>query len=840
MDRLYSDLSYAFRTLRRSPGFCAVAVVSLALGIGANSAIYSLIHALMLRSLPVDHPEQLVLLTDPNDGFLAVDTTIGGDRPLLAYPEFEALRAANKVFSGMAAMDSTAEETEVRLEISGAQQRLRARAQLVSGEFFPLLGVHAVIGRVFTPDEDRVRGANPIAVISHAFWQRQFAGDPGAIGKTLLVGRNGFRIIGVTPPEFQGALVGFPIDFWAPLTMQAALIPGHDYLTPRDTLWLQVFGRLAPGVSRATAQAGVNVAFQQLLQGWAGSLPTPEERRRFVDQRIMLRDGARGSSEVRDRFADPLIFMMGMVGVVLLIACANIANLTLARATGRRREIGVRLALGAARGQLIRQLITESLVIACLGGALGALLSIWGSDLLTAIASAGTSGFALTGQRDPKVLAFTAAVSLATVLLFGLLPAIRATRVDVNCLLAAGARGAIGVRGAARRGRALVVAQVALSVLLLMSAALLVRSLNRLTGAKVGFDRNHLVIARLDPNGAGYQGASLWPFYLQLRERLAQIRGVRAVTFSDKNPYDGDSGDHISVEGVHDRPERDMSSSWSLVGPDYFAAMGIPLVRGREISADDVARGRAVCVVNRSFAEFYFPNADPIGKHVTDEYPTTRTTFEIIGVSADAREQHLSGLSRPRRFYGSIAHPIGTITGLTALVRTQTAPSGFVEPVRKALAAHDPMLPVLGIRTVNAQIERSLAAERTMAQMAAIFGGLALAMAAVGLYGLLSYSIGRRTGEIGLRMALGASGRGVVAMVMRETLLLLGMGILLGVPAAIGAAKLMRGMLAGMSPADPLSIAVSVAVIAATGALAAWNPARRAAAIDPMAALRVE
>jgi predicted permease len=838
MNRFRLDLAYAFRALRHSPGFTAVAVLSLGLGIGANTAIFSLLHAVLLRSLPVDHPEQLVLLTDPNVGYMAADTTTTGDRPLMSYPEFEILRAQNRVFTSMAAMDSTTIDLDARIEGSSAQ-RIKLRTQFVSGEFFPLLGIQPALGRALTPEEDRVRGANPVAVISYDLWQRRFSGDPAALGHTVLIGRTGFRIIGVASRDFHGTLAGWPVEIWLPLTMEPTARPGHDDLTPHDTLWLQVMGRLRPGVSRPAAQAAMNVVFQQVIRDWSASLPSGVDRRDLLNQRLLLRDGDRGTSSIRDDFGDPLLLMMGMVAVVLLIACANIANLTLARATGRRRELGVRLALGAGRGQLIRQMLTESLVVAAMGGIVGALLSLWGAELLQHLAAGTVNGLALDGQRDARVFAFAFTVAFGTAVLFGLFPAIRATRVDINPVLSAGTRGTIGSRGAARAGRLLVVAQVALSVLLLMGGTLLVRSLQRLRTSPAGFDREHLALLRTDPGAAGIKGAATGAFYREVVQRIAQVRGIDGVTLADQSPYGGDSGDQVSIEGVTGRPPNELRSRWTLVGAGYFRTMGIPMLSGREISAEDAARERAVCVVNQSFVARYFPQSDPIGRHLTDEYPTTRTTYEIIGVSADAHEHGMVDRGRPR-FYGSIFHPIGGVNGLTITAHTAGNPARSLEDLRKALDAFNPDLPILALRTGEEQVGRSLAVERIVAQLAASFGVLALVMAAVGLYGLLAYSISRRTGEIGLRMALGAGSREVIAMVLRETLWLVAAGVVVGIPAAIGSAQLLRGMLAGISPADPLSIAVAVGVIVAAGLAAAWSPAHRASRVDPMTALRWE
>jgi len=838
LESTVQDFRYALRTLRKSPAFTAVAVLTLGLGIGANTAIFSLINAVMLRMLPVQHPEQLVLLTDPSQGFVAVDTTQYGVRSLLSYPEFAELRSHNTVFSGMFAAQSEVSDSDIFPGGRRGGQALKAHTQLVSGDFFHVLGIEPILGRVFTAEEDKAPGSNPVTVISYNYWQREFGGNSSIVGSTLRVGQGLFQIVGVAPPGFRGILVGSDVDFWFPISMQEQVLPGRDYLKPRDTLWLQVMARVAPGISRKTAEAGINTTFQQTLREWGSALPTARERRNMLNERIELRPGSHGASELRGSFSDPLLLLMMMVGVVLLIACANIANLMLARASGREREIGVRVALGATRRRLIRQLLTESLLVAGMGGVLGIVLSAAGARLLLAIVSTGVDDLGLQVPVDYHVLIFTAAISLLTGVAFGFAPALRGARLDVNRALAANARNSIG-RGRARTGRILVVAQVALSLILLMGGALFLRSLHNMLTQKLGYDRDHLLMITVDPEAAGYKGASATAMYESVLAKLRTIPGVGNVTLSRGGLFGGDSGDHVAIEGSPVRGSEQLVSSWTEIGPDYFRTLKIPLLRGREIDSADAARGAAVCVINEAFLRRFFPDLDAIGKHITDEYPTTRETFEIVGVVADSKEHAPDEHKRPR-FYANISHPIGTVGEVTFLLSTSGEPASVASEVRKLLRQFDQSLSILTIRTVNQQIDRRLITERLTADLAAFFSGLALLMAAIGLYGVMSYSMARRTNEIGIRMALGASAAGVMRMVLGETLLLVATGTAIGLPCGVAIARLISSKLYGVTAADPMSMAAAIFAVLASALLAGYVPAYRASRIDPMVSLRHE
>jgi len=829
LESILRDIRYASRALRKSPGFTAVAVLTLGLGMGANTAIFSLINAVMLRILPVSHPEQLVLLTDPGSSGVDVETTESDVRDLLAYAEFTELRDRTQVFSGLFAAESDPRPIDV---YSADQHQLhRARLQLVSGEFFSVLGIGPAGGQFFTAAQDRVPGANPVAVISWNFWQRDFAGDPAAVGRTLRIGQGTFQIIGIAPENFRGIQVGADSDVWVPITMQAQAIPGRDYLTPHDTLWLQVMGRLKPGISIEAAQSSITVTMRQMLEAWR--LPA-----KFLNQRLVLHPGAKGASDLRDRFADPLLILMGMVGLVLLIACANIANLMLARVNARHREIEVRMALGAARFRLIRQIMTESVLIACLGGMLGTAFAWLGTRALVAFASASITGLSLDMHSDLRVFLFTAAASLLTGILFGFTPALRETRGDRAQSLAGSQRGASTAR--LRGRRVLVVAQIALSVVLVTGAALLARSLRNVLSESTGFDHSHLLLIGVDPVSTGYKGAALRFFFQNVLDGLNRLPGAAGATLANTGLFGGgDSGDEVSLDGspVHDK--NDLHARWTLVGPHYFSTLGVPITRGRELDDSDAARATQFCVVNEAFARTYYPNLDPIGHHITDEYPTTRETYEIIGVAANAKEHSPREREVPR-FYPTMFHPIGTVYATTFLLRTNGDPAAAASAARALLRSLAPTVNINDIRTADEQLSRRLVTQRLIANLSGLFGLLGLFMAAIGLYGVMSYAINRRTAEIGVRMALGASRPAVMGMILRETLWLVLGGILIGVPCALAAGRLLKGMLFGIQANDPVTLTVTAAVITIACCIAAGVPARRASQIDPMNALRCD
>ncbi len=841
-ENVMQDVRYAFRMFGQNPGFMLVAVLSLALGIGANTAIFSLIDAVMLKMLPVKNPQQLVMLSDPSSSGVSTGTQ-SGNRSLYSYGEFVGLRSRNQIFSGMFAAQSNHDRQNVNIA-GGAPEEVST--ELVSGDYFSTLGVNALMGRTFTVSDEKAPGSDPYAVISYDFWKKRFGQDSRVLGKTIQIHKTFFTIIGVAPPGFFGDTVGEGADVWLPMMMEPQVNPGRDWLHDDPShvervMWLQVAGRLKPGVTQKRAEASLNVVFQQILRDGAGSSPSAERLRSFSQEKIQAHPGDKGASSLREQFSEPLMVLMTVVGLVLLIACANVANLLLARATARQKEIGIRLALGARKSRLVRQLLTESVMLALLGGALGVAFAYWGSRLLLQVVSQGPQPIPLDVHPDARILAFTAAVSILTGLLFGLAPALRATGVDVNSTLKESSRGVIGGRGRLGLGKALVISQVAISLLLLIGAGLFVRTLRNLETVDLGYPRDHLLIVGVDPTSAGYKGVQLGPVYHRILERFQTIPGVRAVTLSQNGLFSGsEGGDRIAVEGYKPVKEGDGHARFDQVGPDYFLTIGIPMLLGRGIEPRDTENSPYVCVINETMAKFFFGHSSPIGKHVTDLFPDTRITFEIVGVSKDDRDHGLRGEIQ-RRFYTPFFHALGGIPpDANFELRTFADPKSVIAAARKQVQQVDPSLPVNSVTTLDENLSRNLTQERLIAQLSAFFGLLALLLAAVGLYGVLSYAIARRTNEIGIRMALGASRAQVAGMILRETLTLVVIGTVIGVPVAIGASRLVTSRLYGLKGADPVTLIVAVLVLAIVAAAAAYVPARRASKVDPLVALRYE
>jgi len=819
-DEMFQDLRFGIRLLLKNPGFSAVAVLSLALGIGANTAIFSLVDAVLLKLLPVKNPEQVVAL----DSF-----SQRGERRNFSHPLFERLRARTFVFSGIfAANDGTA-----RMELAGPEsdgQTEQAEVQLVSGEYFQALGVDAVAGRTLTPADDQTPGAHPVAVLSYGFWQRRFAGDLAVIGQSITLKGQPFTVIGVTPPAFFGEAVGRAPDIWAPLMMEPPLGRGVTRLSNANVGWLRIMARLKPGVSEQQAQAALTLSLEQLK---AESSDVGQSARHIA--RIEVFPGRQGLAEFRDQFAKPLRILMAVVGLVLLIACANVANLLLARATRRASEVAVRLAIGAGRFRLIRQFLTESLLLAAAGGALGLLFAWWGSRVLLILGSSGAAPLPIDVEPNARILGFTLAVSLLTALLFGLAPALIVTRQEVNSALKATAP----TRPRLSLARALVVAQVALSLLLLTGAGLFVQTLRNLRTLDLGFAAEQIIQARINPRASGYKPEQLPELYRRLLERLNSAPGVRSASLADSGFRTGSSRTCcIAVEGYTHRPDEDREIQILSVTPRYFQTMGLPLLAGRDFSASEANNSKPgefpkVAVVNETMARHYFGPANPLGRRFGWGDKEVKYDTEIVGVVKDANYGNLRAKTRSLIYFPDQGSSL-------IVVRAAADSTALLPTIRQEIQAADKNLEISSVRTVPQLLDQALVQERLLAKLASFFSLLALLLACIGLYGVMSYDVARRTHEIGIRMALGARGAHVLRMALRETLWLVVIGLAVGLAAVLTTMKLIASLLFGLTATDPLTLALATLLLLAVAALAGWLPARRAARVDPMVALRHE
>ena len=853
MSTLLQDIRYALRMLLKSPGFTAVAVLTLALGIGANTAIFSVLDSVLLRSLPVSHPEELSLLTDPDSHGQSFGSE-GGERSLLAYSEFQYLHDHNETFSKLFAADSQLPDVDMTVgnaSASGETQRETARVRLVSGEYFEALGLQPAAGRFFTPEADRVRGGAPIAVISYAFWESRFALDPAVLGKSIQIRNNSFEVVGVTTPSFFGETVGAAPDLWIPITMQDVIYPGRDLLSPspegllNQHIWLQVMGRRKPGISNAQANASINVVFQHLIESLLGSTMTAEERKGSLEWRIKVQPASHGASTLHEAFGEPLKFLMALVGLVLLIACANVANLLLARSAGRQKEFVLRLAMGADRFRLVRQLLTESLLLAIVGAGVGVVLAFWADAVLLRMvggAASGPAAIRLSLQPDARILAFTALVTVLTVALFGLFPSLHATRLDLSSRMKV--TGSVsGGESSNRRfplNKSLVVAQVSFSLVLLIAAGLFVHSLAKLSRVNLGYNRENLLLFRVNAAAGGYKGPAQTRLYQNLLARISAIPGLRGVAVSHNGLFSGsESADPVAVEGYTPKPGEESHSRIDLVGPGYFSTMGIPILLGREIGPQDAASGLRPVVVNETFAHQFFTNTNPIGKHIRDTYSGNPAECIVVGVAADAKYNSLREKTPPR-LYGPLFNPWWEQAAAVYEVRTFADSASLSTTLRSAVQEVAPSLPPVSIRTMNGLVSDTLQTDLFIEQLSGFFGLLAVLLASVGLYGVMAYTVARRTRDIGIRMALGAAPSDVLWQVLRESLLLVAIGIAVGVPVALAGARLIRSLLFGLGFADPIVIFAAAALLAVVAALAGFLPAHRASRVDPMVALRYE
>ena len=838
MENLFKDIRYGLRGLLKRKGFAAIAVLTLALGIGANTAIFTLVNAVMLKSLPVEKPEELVLFSDTtSEGTSLQDSPRAGQWQLFSYASYEYLRDHNQSFQEIAALRSGESRLSVRKTDAEANAAARASGHLVTGNYFSVLGVRAMRGRVLTPEDDKP-GAQPAAVMSHRYWEQEQNSDPSVIGKSFIINGTNFTIVGVTPREFFGARVRRPPDVWLPLSFQPQIELRNSFLTDKEAYWLTLLGRLKPGVSMDQAQASVNHALRQHLTELAGNQLTEDRQKGIQNTYVTLASGAGGISGLRVNYSKPLHMLMAIVGMVLLIACANVGSLLLSRAASRKAEISLRMALGATRWRIIRQLLTESMLLARVGGVCGVLLAQWGVYVLVGLV---TKTSPLETQPDAGVLAFTAGVSIVAGLLFGLVPAIQASRTNLSSAMKEKTR----TRGGFLRfslSSLMVVMQVGLSMVLLTGAGLFARSLVKLQNEDVGFERNNVLLLGIDPRLAGYKPTELATLYQQIIERLSSLPQVRNVSMATYAPMSGTRrSSSIEITGYTKQPDEDLVVQDILTGPKYAETLGVPLLRGREIDVRDTAAGPRIAVVNATFAERYFKDQNPIGRTFTfDDDTDGGASLEIVGVvgdikSDDAREKPEPTVYRPifqiaeQSAYSSTIH-----------IRTVSDPTPLTPQVRQMINQIDDKLPIFGVITMNEQLRNNLNQERLIAQLVSFFGALALILASIGLYGVMAHGVARRTSEIGIRMALGARGGNIAWMILRETLFLVLAGLVVGVPAALIGARLISTQLFGLSATDPLTLVGAATVLAVVAMLAGYLPARRASRVNPLNALRYE
>lgn len=845
---LRQDLRYASRQLRRNPGFALTAVLTLAIGVGANTALFSVIDELLLKALPVHAPQELLLfnwlegrkgMRFGMDGSRTTDAATGrGTSTSFSYSTFLHLRRANQTLTELFAFYPI-QQLNV---IAGGSAEI-ASGQYVSGNYFRGLGVNAVLGRTISPNDDQP-GASPVAMITYRYWNRRFGLDPRVIGQTIVVNKMPLTVIGITPSGFSGALeVTQSPDVTVPFAVEPLFEGQGSDLQRPAFLWLRLMGRLKPGVTREQAAANLNATMQQsMLDEWQQAVAargsTTSDARRTLDDASTLRaePGGQGLMDLRRRYAQPLLVLMGCAALVLLTACINVANLLLSRGAARQKEIAMRLALGARRGRLVRQLFTESMLIAIAGSAAGLPLALWGTDLLLIWRPWGGAPLVLDHAVDWRVLGFCGAAAILTGILFGFAPAMRATRGELSQVTQRG----VGASTSTPLAKALVIAQVAISLVLLVAAGLFVGTLRNLQAVEKGFNADNLLLFRIQPQLNSYKPPEIAALYSRMIERLESIPGVRSATLS-RHPLLSFSrrASGITIEGAH--ASSDAGAEVNVVAPNFFQTMEIPLLLGRTFNERDSAVAPKVAVVNQLFAAKYFAARNPIGHRLRFGGANTDDPVEIVGMTRDAKYTDLRNPTQPT-VYVPFQQDVPGQANFE--VRTVGDPVALAPAVRQAVRDIDPNLPMFDVKSQTDQAQESMAKETTFARLSTLLGSIALLLAAIGLYGTMSYAVVRRTAEIGIRMALGAQRRAVIAMVLHDTFVMTVAGVAIGVPAALAASRASRTVLDqvlfGVEPNDPIAIGSAAAILVLVATFAGFLPARRASKVDPMVALQCE
>jgi predicted permease len=878
-DELWMDLRYSIRMLAKSPAFTAIALLSLALGIGGNTAIFTLINQVMLRDLPVRNPEQLVTFGPENGGGEAGGIDMGS-YGLFPWYFARQLQADPGPFKGIASFCSFSDKASIRLPATGgaatpSAPAILAPASLVSGNYFSVLGAQPFMGRAIAPSDDATPGSGAVVVLSHHFWQQSLSSDPAILGKTISINGTSFDVIGVMPEAFHGIKQEMePPDLWAPMTMQTVILKQPSMLTPNGGLYfLDVFGRLSSqaATNKSSLAQSQNWLDQQVRAGIRteeGAKVTPNRLQEISRVTVPLVYAARGASSLRDQYGDSLKILMGVVALVLLIACANLANFLLARAATRKREIATRLALGSSRARIVRQSLIETLLLSLTGGVLGLGIAFAATRVLIGFVSQGNAYIAMDPAPDTTVMLFTLGLSLLTGILFGLAPALAAARTGAASNLSAGTRTAQSNGGKSARfwPKTLVTVQVMLSLLLLVGAGLFLRTLRNLRNQDYGFERSHLLLAEFNARLAGYKPSQTPSLHQRLVERLSALPGVRAVALCATPPISGGNwSSSVTIPGYTPAPRENRHSILNRVSGQYFETAGISMVAGRPFNNADSTNSQKVAIINQTLARHFFSKGDAVGRSIIIDIDSVKGPWQIVGIARDTK----SGNPRDVDPVGMTYIPLAQIdpylpavssapgaTGVVAntvvpeenqdrfagmiLVRTTGDPAHTIADLRAAVASLDPNLPLLRITTIQDQMSTFMTHDELISSLTGLFSILALLLAAIGLYGVMSYNVVRRTNEIGIRIALGAQTPVVQWMILSESLLLLTIGVGLGLPLTLLTTRYVKDQLFGLSALDPVTFTVALIVVSAMTLFAAWLPARRATKVDPMVALRCD
>jgi putative ABC transport system permease protein len=817
IDGVWQDVAYACRVLRRAPGFAAAMILVMALGIGATTGVFGLVDSLVLRSLPVREPGRLVYF----------------GRPSFSYPVLLEVRARSaQVLSEVAAWDMD------RLNIAWSTELEPTEVLMASGNFYSMLGVGTAIGRTFGPDDDRIGGGREglVAVISHAAWQRRFNGDPSVIGRTIRIERNRFMIIGVTPPGFFGVAPGLAPEITIPLTSTASA----NRLASTTSSWVHLLGRLRDDVTLGAANLALRTFWPAVLEATTNPGMPPERRAHYLASTTSIEPGHAGYSRVRNQFGEPLMLLLALVTLLLTVACASAANLLLARGVSRQREIAVRLAIGASRLRLVRQLLTESLVWTIIASAAGLTLALWGAGALVAMMTTSQEQILLDVSVNWRIVMFTVGLAFVTACFCSAIPALGATRLDPGSSLKETGQISSPVLHRLPVGKSLVALQIALTVLLLFGASLFARSLTRVLGQDAGFDRQSVLVLATDPEAAGYEDERLATFYGQLHERLRNIPGVQSASLSVYPPVSDEDGAWTQAIGVDGNPVPETPGRsnvyFNAISPGFFQTIGMQLMQGRDFGKSETAASPPVVIVNEFLAKRYFPNQDALGRQITMGRNNNRRDLQIVGVVRNAKYQRLEEEPRSIAYLPYVQHPV---ENLFAEVRVTGPTSAVADGIRREVRAIDAVVPIR-LETVTDRIRESLVTRRVLALLAMALGAAALMLACAGVYGVLAYAVSRKTRELGLRLALGAERTAVLRMVMAESVVLAALGIAAGLTAAIFLGRYAKDLLYQVSPRDPVSLIAAGAIMLLVACLAGFIPARRAAGVDPVVALRCE